>query len=370
MARPLGSRSLPALALSTGLAAALLSGCTSPADDPGAGAGASVSPSASSAASPAASTSPSRAAVAEVVAPKDALDTALAMVPARASAAVFTDLDAIRERLGYADLTSSSPHADRTAFAEQAPGKAVLLTDGRLADDASTLELDYGFTEDDVDWELSFTGPDDVSGWVLGFRPGQDMAAVERAVADGAGPFGAGDVTVQGNVVAAGAATGDAWADDDDIMSTLGKPQETLYLHAGPPPCLPLTDVLGPDAGAEQQQDVLSRYDLGGLFDFEAFSLGFTGDHALATMSYTKRRGSIDAELRAELTYDWPSVDGLAFSDGFGEAVEGSSRRLHRDLALIDLPVVDTRAAARLTLTDLLPFAVCGDPNVASTAQP
>ncbi len=367
MARPLGSRSLPALLLTTGLTAALLAGCTSSPDEPAASAGPSQS---RNAASTPPSTSPSTASAAEVVRPQDALDAALAMVPARASAAVFTDLDAIRGRLGYADLTSSSPHADRTAFAEQAPGKAVLLTDGRLTEDGSELELDYGFTEDDVDWELSFTGHDGLAGWVLGFRPGQDMAAVQRAVSDGAGPFGGGDVVVEGNVVASAAATRDAWADDDDIMATVGKPQETLYLHAGPPPCLPLTDVLGPDAGAEQQQEVLSRYDIGGLFDFEAFSLGFTGDHALATMSYAKRRGSIDAELRSELTYDWPAVDGLAFSDGFGEAVEGSSRRLHRDLALIDLPVVDTRAAAQLTLTDLLPFAVCSHTDVASTAQP
>jgi hypothetical protein len=361
MARRLGSASLPALLASAGLATALLAGCTSPADEPAAPA-ASIPTRSASANAPTTSASP--AAQGEVVAPKDALDTALTMVPAKASAAVFTDLDAVRERLGYGDLTSSSPHADRTAFAEEAPGKAVLLTDGRLTDDTSELELDYGFTEDDVDWELSFTGPDQVSGWVLGFRPDQDMAAVERAVADGVGPFGGGDVTVEGNVVTSGAATGDAWADDDDIMATVGKPQETLYLHAGPPPCLPLTDVLGPDAGAEEQQDVLSRYDIGGLFDFEAFSLGFTGDHALATMSYAKRRGSIDAELRSELTYDWPAVDGLSFADGFGEAVEGAGRRLHRDLGLIDLPVVDTRAAARLTLTDLLPFAVCADTNL------
>jgi hypothetical protein len=358
MARPLGSRSLPALLAATGLTAALVAGCTSPADEPAASGGSTP---AAGASAKAPSTSPSPAAPGAVVAPEDALDTALAMVPARASAAVFTDLDAVRDRLGYPDLTSSSPHADRTAFAEEAPGKAVLLTDGRLTDDASELELDYGFTEDDVDWELSFTGPDGASGWVLGFRPDQDMAAVERAVSDGAGPFGDGDVVVAGNVVSSGAATGDAWADDDDLMATVGKRQETLYLHAGPPPCLPLTDVLGPDAGDEEQQDVRARYDLGGLFDFEAFSLGFTGDKALATMSYAKRRGSIDAELRSELTYDWPAVDGLAFSDGFGEAVEGAGRRLHRDLGLIDLPVLDTRAAARLTLTDLLPFAVCAD---------
>ncbi|MGN6574713.1 MAG: hypothetical protein ACTHKG_03420 [Nocardioides sp.] len=361
MARPLGSRSLSALLVTAGLTAASLAGCTSPADEPAASDG-SVPSSRATAKAP--SGSPSPAAAGEVVAKKDALDTALAMVPASASAAVFTDLDAVRERLGYADLTSASPHADRTAFAEEAPGKAVLLTDGRLTEDASELELDYGFTEADVDWELSFTGPDGTSGWVLGFRPDQDMAAVERAVSDGAGPFGDQDVVIEGNVVSSGAASGDTWADDEDLMATVGKPQETLYLHAGPPPCLPLTDVLGPDAGAEEQQDVLARYDIGGLFDFEAFSLGFTGDHALATMSYAKRRGSIDAELRSELTYDWPAVDGLAFSDGFGEAVEGSSRRLHRDLALIDLPVVDTRAAARLTLTDLLPFAVCSDTNL------
>jgi hypothetical protein len=351
------------LLAAAGLGLALLAGCTAPADEPAAS-GPSSSDRASAPASTSSSGRPSRAPAGQVVAAKDALETAVAMVPARASAAVFTDLDAIRERLGYADLTSASRHADRTAFAEEAPGKAVLLTDGRLADDASELERDYGFTEDDVDWELSFTGPDGVAGWVLGFRPDQDMGAVTRAVDDGAGPFGDGDVVVEGNVVSSGAATGDTWADDDDIMATLGRPQETLYVHAGPPPCLPLTEVLGPDAGAEEQQDVLSRYDIGGLFDFEAFSLGFTSDHALATMSYAKRRGSIDAELRSELTYDWPAVDGLAFSDGFGEAVEGSGRRLHRDLALIDLPVRDTRAAARLTLTDLLPFAVCADTNL------
>jgi hypothetical protein len=232
MARRLGSRSLPALLASCGLASALLAGCTSPADE-AAPSEESIAPSPPASAAPA-SGSPSEAPVGQVVTGKRALGTALTMVPADAGAAVFTDLDAVRERLGYADLTSSSPHADRTAFAEQAPGKAVLLTDGRLSETSSELELDYGFTEDDVDWELSFTGPDGVAGWVLGFRPDQDMSAVERAVADGVGPFDGADVVVEGNVVSSGAATGDAWADDDDIMATVGKPHRARHTGHAP----------------------------------------------------------------------------------------------------------------------------------------
>ncbi len=48
----------------------------------------------------------------------------------------------------------------------------------------SELMLDHGFTQDDVDWEAHFTGPDG-NGYVLAFRPDLDMAGVASAVADG-----------------------------------------------------------------------------------------------------------------------------------------------------------------------------------------
>ena len=74
-----------------------------------------------------------------------------------------------------------------------------------LRADNSEFLLDYGFTQDDVDWEAHFTGPDG-NGYVLAFRPDLDLAAVSRAVEAGAGPLDGARVIAEDHLVVAGTA--------------------------------------------------------------------------------------------------------------------------------------------------------------------
>ena len=104
-----------------------------------------------------------------------------------------TDFDESRTSLGVPDLTSDALMSDRTDYWERARRESVLLAEGMLLADSSLLMLDYGFTQDDVDWEAHFITPDG-PGWILGFRPDLDLAPVERAVADGVAGLAGADV--------------------------------------------------------------------------------------------------------------------------------------------------------------------------------
>src|SRR6476661_1060377 len=129
----------------------------------------------------------------------------LPLVPATATTLTVTDLDQVRRQLGVPDLTSDDLMTDRSAFWERAATEAPLLAHGMLRPDTSELMLDYGFTEDDVDWEAHFTGPDG-NGYVLAFRPGLDMDGVARAVGAGVGALAGARVLRGPHLVVSGVA--------------------------------------------------------------------------------------------------------------------------------------------------------------------
>ena len=110
----------------------------------------------------------------------------LSLVPQSADTITVMDWDEVRVHLGLPDLTSEDLMTDRLAFWERARTETALLTDGLLRDDGSTLELDYGFTQDDVDWEARWTGADG-PGYALALRPDLDLAGVRRAIEDEVG---------------------------------------------------------------------------------------------------------------------------------------------------------------------------------------
>ena len=87
-------------------------------------------------------------------------EAVLSLVPQSANVVTVVDWDQVRAQLGQPDLTSEDLMTDRLAFWERASTEAALLTDGLLREDSSTFELDYGFTQDDVDWEARWTGED------------------------------------------------------------------------------------------------------------------------------------------------------------------------------------------------------------------
>jgi hypothetical protein len=279
---------------------------------------------------------------------------ALVLVPAGAEYLTITDLDAIRARLGVPDLTSKDLMSDRQAFWDRAERESVLLTDGLLRADNSELWLDYDVTEDDVDWEARFSGPDgdpEGAGYVLGFRPDQDMARVQAAVDAGVGPLAGATVWPELHLLTKGAADeGDpVWAGDPALVGLLQDPGESTYLRRG---CIPFADALGTDATVEDQDAVLADHDVAGLEDLAAVAVSFADDVATAWLGPDRH----DLFDRADLVADWPTTGPIGFADGFAEddAVDPSTGR-------IGLHVTNPVAAANLTLTDILPFGVCND---------
>ena len=276
--------------------------------------------------------------------------TALVLVPAEAEQVTITDLDAIRARLGVPDLTSEDLMTDRQAFWDRAEREAVLLTDGLLRADNSELWLDYDVTEDDVDWEVRFSGPDG-GGYVLGFRPDQDMSRVQAAVDAGVGPLDGATVWPDLHLLTYGVAeVGDpVWASDPVLVDLVPDHAESTYLRKG---CIPFADALGTDATFEDQDAVLAKHDVAGLDDLPGVAMSFGDDVATAWLG--PDRG--DLFDRADLVGDWPTTGPIGFADGFSgdPAVDPSTGR-------IGFHVANPVAAANLTLTDILPFGVCND---------
>lgn len=274
----------------------------------------------------------------------------LALVPEEADTLTVTDFDQIRDRLGYPDLTSDDLMTDRSNFWELADKGAVMLTDGLLRDQHSRLWLDYGFSQDDVDWEARFSGPDG-SGYVLGFRPEQDMDEVAKAVQDGVDPLRDATVLEDQHLVVSGIADeGDpVWASDPALMHLPAVGVESIFVHKG---CVPVKDALGPDATFEDQETLLSRYDVSGLLPLDAFSVNF--DDATATARTDLDR--TDLLARKDLIDHWPETGPITWKDAFeGMPVADPST------GRIGWQVRNPVAAANLVLTDHLPFAVCNE---------
>lgn len=280
-------------------------------------------------------------------------EAVLTLVPLDATELTVTDFDEVRSDLGVPDLTSEDLVTDRFAFWERAAEEAPLLAAGMLRSVSSELELDYGFTQDDVDWEAHFTGPGG-NGFVLAFRPDLDLAAVRHAVEAGVGPLAGGRVMAQHHLVVSGtAAPGDTvWAGDPVFRGLVGDPAASTYLRRD---CIPLNTALGPDAGSAEQEKLLAEHPLTNLDDLPAFSVAF-GDHNATVRMAEDRTDLFD---RVDLGEDWPVAGfGEAFRHAVGDPTTG---RIGYDVPRPPL-------AAALTLLEELPFAVCNE--VTPIAEP
>ncbi|MEO5661670.1 MAG: hypothetical protein ABIR39_00165 [Nocardioides sp.] len=281
--------------------------------------------------------------------------SALTLVPADATVVTITDFDESRAALGMPDLTSDDLMSDRTDYWERARRESVLLTEGMLVAESSRLMLDYGFTQDDVDWEAHFATPAG-AGWILGFRPDLDLAPVERAVTDGVAGLSGATVDPARHLVSVGMATGDeeSWGTIEGIADLASDtPAESTYYRVG---CVPLGTVLGPDADIEDQEAVVGQQDPTDLDSLGVFSVSFADGVATARLG----AGRADLFARSDLatvvsTTLRPTGGSIGFSDAFANpVVDPSSGRIGYDVAA---PV----ATATATLTDLLPFAVCNE---------
>jgi hypothetical protein len=250
----------------------------------------------------------------------------LSLVPADTASITVTDFDRIRLQLGASELTSKSPQADRDAFWQRAESEAALLTRGMLRPVDQQLGRDYGFTQDDVDWEAHlFDESGQETGWVLSIRLIIDMAAVQRAVDAGVGPLAGATVIPDEHLVVMGtAAEGDeTWADDATLRALVGAPANATYAARG---CVPL-------ASAPPE-----------LQELDAYAVTFEGSIATAWLGPDRT----DLFARLGLGADVP-----AFATGFtGGVADPTTGRIGYQL-------VDAPTAADLALRGSLPFADC-----------
>lgn len=271
-------------------------------------------------------------------------EAVLSLVPQSADVVTVVDWHQVRAQLGQPDLTSEDLMTDRLAFWERAGSEAALLTDGLLREDSSTFELDYGFTQDDVDWEARWTGADG-PGFALAFRPDLDLAGVRRAIDDGTGPLAGATLDADHGLVVSGTAGADVWANEDTWGPLLAEPATATYLHRG---CVPLATALGPDAGVEDQDALLAEHQVTTLDDLAGFVVAY-GDHQ-ATVRVEPGRSDLFERLR--IGEDWPTGE---FSTSYvNGAADPSSGRIGYSLPR---PAV----GAGLALLEELPFAVCDE---------
>jgi hypothetical protein len=268
--------------------------------------------------------------------------SALEMIPESATAATLTDFDAIRVRFGVPEMTSADLMTDRNEFWEQVDEQAVLLTDGLFRADNSTWELDYGFTEDDVDWEVHFAGPEG-SGYAVSFRPDLDLAGVRQAL----GTRQLAGASLVGSVLEKGTTFGASWADDPAWGHLVLPDVESSYLRKG---CVPLLDALG-DAAVDDPRTAQVREAAPDLQALDAWSVSFADGIVTALVGL----GRGDVIARTDLGTDWPATGPITFDDGFTQPLDDPVA------GRIGYQVVDPQAAASLTLGEELPFAVCND---------
>lgn len=277
----------------------------------------------------------------------------LSLVPADAEVVTITDFDAVRSRLGAEELTGESLMTDRSAFWAEAEREAVLLTDGLLRAGSSRFELDHGFTQDDVDWEAHFTGPDG-AGWVLAFRPDLDLSRVRGALKEkelrGARLMPAQHLLVHGT-----AAEGDpVWAMEGLWTSLTEEGAESTYLRRG---CVPVREALGPDATYDDQVALVEQQDPTYLRPLEEVAVSFRDAIATARLA-PEHEGErrLDVHARADIVEVWPATGSPGVGDAFGglPVADPTTGR-------VGLQVASPVAAAAVTLTGQLPFAVCNE---------
>ena len=269
-------------------------------------------------------------------------EAVLALVPQSADVVTVTDWDLVRVQLGQPDLTSDDLMTDRLEFWRRAETEAAALTGGLLRAEESRLALDYGFTQDDVDWEARFRG-DEGAGYVVALRPDLPLDGVRRAVADGVGPLAGAELRAADHLLVKGVADEDVWGNEPRWGPLVGEPATATYLRRG---CVPLDQALGPDAGVEEQDALLAEHPVADLEPLDGFAVGF-GDHD-ATVRVEPDRGDLFERLR--IGEDWPVPEfPRTYVDGAADPASGR----------IGYSVPRPPAAVALALLEELPFAVC-----------
>jgi hypothetical protein len=334
-------------------------------------------------------------------APNSPLANALAAVPPSVLYASFTDVAAVRRDLGYADVDSQSPAGQRFAFWEDARASGTMLTGTRLYGDVSEMESDYGWTADDVAWEIDFSGDetgcledmicDPSGGSVIALSP--DVTArtiIESLSANGftletggqiwttaktGGPFRQAIYLANLNAVALGNEIGLRRIEDvaggapsladqlPALTDALGSPVSAYVDTTG---CVSLGEALGPDATDDDRAAFAKRTDASGLATASAWAVGIeSGRQATSLLDLTPDDAAVDPPVpvtpeqdaigRADVLDHWKSVQaGVDFGD-VARAVVGVPGPLER----VSYEVDSMPTFAAMVLTHDAPWALC-----------
>jgi hypothetical protein len=325
------------------------------------------------------------------------LSRALEAMPPSVLYASFTDVAAVRRELGYEQTDSGSPAAERFGFWEDARSSGTMLTGARLYDDISGMDADYGWSADDVVWEIDFTGSetgctedmlcDPSNGSVLSLRPAVDERDVVQSLAANGftlqsgehvwttdrtdDPFMRAVYLPELNAIALGNAIGlrrisevaggaPSLADQLPSLATqLGSPLSAYIDTTG---CVSLGEALGPDATEADISAFAKSNDAAHLAPATAWAA--TIDSARTATSLLDlapvdgaATASPDEETRrrAEILDNWTSVQaGIPFDDvAAGEvSVEGSIERVRYHVRAMP-------AFAAMVLAHDAPWALC-----------
>jgi hypothetical protein len=266
----------------------------------------------------------------------------LPLVPEAATTLEVTDFDQLRLVLGLGSLDGTSSPADLARFRRDAPRTAT-LTLGRLRPFEERLRADFGIGQDDVVWEASYAGG--ATGWVLKFNDKVPTASLQRAVRAGVGPLRGAVVDPARHLVSsAELPTLDAsWGAVDGMLGLVGREAISTYVERA---CLPFDTVFGD--GMEDQLADAPAAALRALDELDAYSVALGAE--LATVQLGPERS--DAFDRVRLAEVMPPTEpdfDVVMSRGVADPSTG---RLGYVLG-------DPVAAAELTRSRTLPFAVC-----------
>ena len=267
----------------------------------------------------------------------------LPLVPADAKILEVTDFTQVRLTLGFGELDGTSPAADRARFWHDLPS-TIALTKGLLHPVDAQLRSRFGFGADDVAWEATYTGGAR-DGWVLAFREDLSMGQVARAVRAGVGPLKSAVVDAADHVVTSAPppAGADSWGHDPGLVALVGRPADATYVQRG---CLDFDSVFG--AGVSDQLASGPKEVVQELQPLDGFALAFGGQ--LVTAQLGADRDDLFSRLRLAGVLPATKPDfGVAFERGVADPSTG---RLGYQLA-------KPADAARLTVEQHLPFAVC-----------
>jgi hypothetical protein len=320
------------------------------------------------------------------------LDLALLSIPAAADHVAFTDVSAVARRLGYAGLTGESPTQERFAFWESARADGAMLTGSRLYDASSVLALDYGWTAEDVDWEVDFSAAEfgclramlcgSAHGYVIGLRKDLDWrTVVDSFAANGytqqlaaAGllsterpgqPFtdvllipelhavASGNEEGLGRIADVVAGAPSVAPDVAALVDALGQVESTYLDPSG---CVSLGEALGLDATPDDVTAYFKDNDPSGLAEPDGWAVGIAGARAAsAVVAVPAEDVAEDARLRAGIVAQWPGVQtGVALAD-VATTVEVSATHPES----FEFDVAQMPSFASMVLTHDAPWALC-----------